>query len=99
MKESYGEREGGPVLMAKETQSGQVEDEKRQWYTPGHGSAGIRRRSQNFYSHLKNTLRRKNANNETRLFHVWVSREKVRVKREKEIFFFIPNAPVKKMLC
>lgn len=29
MKESYGEREGGPVLMAKETQSGQVEDEKR----------------------------------------------------------------------
>ena len=74
-REMRGEREELLVWLKKSReQLERGEDEKADWCTPGHSSAGTRHRSQNFYSHLKNTLRRRNANNETSAFHVRAER-------------------------
>lgn len=99
-REMCGEREELLVWLKKSReQLERGEDEKADWCTPGHSSAGTRHRSQNFYSHLKNTLRRRNANNETSAFHVRAERESER-EREKNHYYSMrsksPNVPSSK---
>ena len=93
------QREVGADVWLSREQYGWGKDEKAVWCTPGHGSAGTPHHSQNFYSHLKNTLRRKNANNETSSFHVLLWREGERRRRRRKSLLFnelqIPNVPVK----
>lgn len=85
------------VWLSRE-QFGWAEDEKADWCTRGHSSAGTQHHSRNFYSHLKNTLRRKNANNKTSPFHVFFEEREWEKGGGKSLLFNeiqIPNVPVK----